>query len=62
MVDRMVVVLSSSGFHIENFEMFIQNKALKCILKVKNVSKELSVLSQYVGEVLANIVKAWNGK
>ncbi len=45
MIDRMIVILSSSGFHIENFEMFIQNKALKCILRFKNVSKELSVLS-----------------
>jgi hypothetical protein len=37
MMERMVAILSLSGFHVDNFEKFMQNRALKCNLKLKNV-------------------------
>lgn len=48
-----------SDFHVENFEKLIQNRALKCSLKLKNANKDAKVFGEDLGEKLVNVVKVW---
>jgi hypothetical protein len=47
---------------VENFEKLMHNKALKCILRLKNISRDLKILSERVGETIVNVIKTWHLK
>lgn len=53
------MIVSASEFHVENFEKLMHNKALKCLLKLKNISRDKKMLCERVGDTLVNIIKAW---
>lgn len=40
----------------------MQNKALKCVLKLKNISRDKKIVTERVGDTLVNIIKTWRLK
>ena len=56
------MILSASEFHVENFEKLMQNKAFKCVIRLKNISRDKKILTERVGDTLISIIKTWRLK
>jgi len=57
---RVIEVLSSSAFYVENFEKLEVNKDLKCVVRLKNANADVRTMAESVGKMMTNVVAVWN--